>query len=59
MAGTCNAGEESHTQKYDLDIQRRLARENRLEERRAGGAKLDLEEVRRIAREESLSKYAK
>lgn len=59
MAGTCNAGEGSHTQKFDLDVQRRLARENWLQERKGGGTKLDLEEVRRIAREERLTKYAK
>jgi hypothetical protein len=59
MAGTCNAGEESHAQKFDLDMQQRLARENWLQERERGAAKLDLEEVRRIARGEWLSKYAK
>jgi hypothetical protein len=52
MAGTCNAGEGSHAQKFDSDMQRGLARENGLQERKGGAAKLDLEEVRRIAREE-------
>jgi hypothetical protein len=59
MMETCNAGEGGHAHKFDLDKQRRLARENWLQERNGGGAKLDLEEVRRIAREEWLSKYAK
>ena len=59
MAGTCNAGEGSHAQKFDLDMQQRLARENWLQERNEGAANTDLEEVRRIAREEWLSKYPK
>ena len=37
MAGTCNAGEASHVQKSDLDMQRRLVRENWLQERSGGG----------------------
>jgi len=41
MAGTCNAGEGSHAQKVDLDMPRRLARENGLQERKGGAAKLD------------------
>ena len=59
MAGTTNAGEASHAQKFDLDMQRRLARENWLQERNEGAAKIDPEEVRGIAREEWLSKYPK
>jgi hypothetical protein len=59
MTGTSNAGEGSHAQKIDLDMQRRLAKENWLQERTGEPAKLDLEEVRRIAREEWLNKYAK
>jgi hypothetical protein len=59
MAGTCNAGEGSHTQRFDLDMQPRSARENWLQERKEAAANLDPEEVRRIAREEWLSKYAK
>src|SRR5271157_2883569 len=54
-AGTSDACEGSHAQKFDLEKQRRLARENWLHEPKGGAAKLDLEEVRRIAREEWLS----
>ena len=59
MMEKCNAREGGDAHKFDLDKQRRLARENWLQERNGGGAKLDLEEVRRIAREEWRSKYAK
>jgi hypothetical protein len=59
MTETCNAGEGSDAHEFELDEQRRLARENWLQERGGGGARLDLEDVRRIAREEWLSKFAK
>jgi hypothetical protein len=59
MAGISSAGEGSHAQKFDLDDQRRLARENWLQQREREPATLDLEEVRRRAREEWLRKYTK
>ena len=59
MTETCNAGEGSDAHEFELDEQRRLARENWLQERGGGGAILDFEDVRRIAREEWLSKFAK
>src|SRR5271167_711013 len=52
MQGKSNASDGTHAQKFALDMQRRLARENWWQERKGGEAKLDLEEVRRIAREE-------
>jgi hypothetical protein len=57
--GISSAGEGSHAQKFDLDDQRRLARENWLQQREREPATLDLEEVRRRAREEWLRKYTK
>jgi hypothetical protein len=54
-----NAGEVNHAQKFDLEDQQRLARENWLHMREGEPTGLDLEEVRRRAREEWRKKYAK